>query len=63
MLMIMIITVFNKFSRILLIIANDNNKIPLMVHFSIVSQSLNNFVFLKLTNNRANDSNLNFMYI
>ena len=55
--MIMIIIVFNEFSRILLIIANDNSKIYLMAHFSIVSQSLHNFVSLKQTNNITNDFN------
>ena len=55
--MIMIIIVFNEFSRILLIIANDNSKICLMAHLSIVSQSLHNFVFLKQTNNITNDLN------
>ena len=57
MIMKMIVTVFNEFSRILLIIANDNSKISLMAHFSIVSQSLHNFVSLKQTNNITKDLN------
>ena len=65
MFMIMIITVFSEFSRIisriLLINANENSKICLMAHFSIVSQSLNNFVSMNSTNNITNDLNLNFM--